>query len=165
MVIGLIVMLSSCNNRTFDYNNPDVELFVRQLKSGDYNCKDGNGVVAVPRFREQDIPALLKHADDLTLIPSFPTMYNPASNNLRLGECLLWVVESIRLGMPASMGCHLVEANADNYEAIYFLTDDQVKDAVERYKFWWENRGLPLTMWTIEPCYDEPLCGSGYRWW
>ncbi|KAB5040989.1 DUF4943 domain-containing protein, partial [Bacteroides thetaiotaomicron] len=23
----------------------------------------------------------------------------------------------------------------------------------------------PKTTWTIDPCYDEPLCGSGYRWW
>ncbi|MBP6347818.1 MAG: DUF4943 family protein, partial [Bacteroides sp.] len=26
-------------------------------------------------------------------------------------------------------------------------------------------RKYPRTMWTIDPCYDEPLCGSGYMWW
>ena len=77
----------------------------------------------------------------------------------------MWVIESIRLGIPASMGCNMVEANAENYEAIYFLSDEEVLDAAARYRRWWENRHYPRTAWTIDPCYDEPLCGSGYRWW
>jgi hypothetical protein len=165
VAIWLMALLSSCSNTKIDYNNPDVETFVKQLKRGEYDTKDEHGIVTVPRFKEKDIPALLSHADDLTLIPNFPTMYNSTSGKIRLGECLLWIVETIRLGSPASMGCNMVEANADNYEAIYFLTDAQVVDAVERYRYWWENRQLPRTIWTIDPCYDEPLCGSGYRWW
>jgi hypothetical protein len=164
VAIGLTISLSGCTSRKMDLNNPDVELFVKQLRDGNYNTKDDNGLVIVPHFKEEDIPALLEHANDMTIIPNFPIMYS-TSGKIRLGECLLWIVESIRLGMPASMGCHMVEANADNYEAIYFLTDEQVEDAVNRYKFWWENRGLPRTVWTIDPCYDEPLCGSGYSWW
>ena len=61
--------------------------------------------------------------------------------------------------------CGMVLANAENYEAIYFLTDDEVLDAAACYRRWWEGRKYPKTTWTIDPCYDEPLCGSGYRWW
>lgn len=50
-------------------------------------------------------------------------------------------------------------------KASYFLTDEEVLDAAARYRRWWEGRKYPRTMWTIDPCYDEPLCGSSYMWW
>ncbi len=170
-IINLIVILfaafciSSCTNDTVEYNNPEVGVFIKQLKAGVYNNKNELGIIVLPDFTGEDVSDLLKHADDLTVIPSFPTMYNSNSGKIRLGECILWIVESLRLGMPASMGCNMVEANADNYEAIYFLNDEEVLDAAARYKHWWENRKYPRTTWTIDPCFDDPLCGSGYRWW
>lgn len=118
-----------------------------------------------PHFTEEDIPELLKYAEDLTIIPSFPSVYNTNNGKIRLGECMLWVIESIRQGTAPSLGCRMVLANAENYEAIYFLTDDEVLDAAACYRRWWEGRKYPKTTWTIDPCYDEPLCGSGYRWW
>ena len=54
------------------------------------------------------------------------------------------------------------EVDGVNY---YFLTDEEVLDAAARYRRWWEGRKYPRTMWTIDPCYDEPLCGSSYMWW
>ena len=81
-------------------------------------------VVEVPHFTEEDIPELLKYAEDLTIIPSFPSVYNTNNGKIRLGECMLWVIESIRQGTAPSLGCRMVLANAENYEAIYFLTDD-----------------------------------------
>ena len=51
------------------------------------------------------------------------------NGKIRLGECMLWVIESIRQGTPPSLGCKMVLANAENYEAIYFLTDEEVLDA------------------------------------
>ena len=80
-------------------------------------------------------------------------------------EGILWTVETIRLGNNASMGCKMVHTDAENYEGIYFLSDEEVLDAASRYRRWWETRKYPRTMWTIDPCYDEPLCGSGYMWW
>lgn len=50
-------------------------------------------------------------------------------------------------------------------KAFIFLTDEEVLDAAARYRRWWEGRKYPRTMWTVDPCYDEPLCGSGYMWW
>ena len=165
LVLFTVIVFTGCSEETLDYDHPDVDLFVKQLKAGNYNAKDEKGVIGVPHFSEEDIPELFNYAEDLTIIPSFPSVYNSNSGKIRLGECILWVIESIRLGIPASMGCNMVEANAENYEAIYFLSDEEVLDAAARYRRWWENRHYPRTAGTIDPCYDEPLCGSGYRWW
>ena len=144
MAVCLIVSFTGCTSEEMDYNNPDVALFVKQLKSGTYKMKNDKGVVEVPHF---------------------PSVYNMNNGKIRLGECMLWVIESIRQGTPPSLGCKMVLANAENYEAIYFLTDEEVLDAAACYRSWWEERQYPKTRWTIDPCYDEPLCGSGYRWW
>ena len=129
MAVCLIVSFTGCTSEEMDYNNPDVALFVKQLKSGTYKMKNEKGVVEVPHFTEEDIPELLKYAEDLTIIPSFPSVYNMNNGKIRLGECMLWVIESIRQGTPPSLGCKMVLANAENYEAIYFLTDEEVLDA------------------------------------
>lgn len=105
--------------------------------------KNEKGVVEVPHFTEEDIPELLKYAEDLTIIPSFPSVYNMNNGKIRLGECMLWVIESIRQGTPPSLGCKMVLANAENYEAIYFLTDEEVLDAAACYRSWWEERQYP----------------------
>lgn len=166
LVLSLLTCVS-CSEETLDYNNPDVDLFVRQLKAGNYNTKSPKGFVEVPKFTEKDIPALLNYAEDLTQVASFPLPPVSAyySGKVRLGECMLWIVETIRLGHYASFGCKMVRANAENYEGIYFLTDEELLDAAARYRRWWENRQYPRTAWTIDACFDEPLCGSGYRWW
>ena len=156
---------SGCSADATDQNNPEVYAFVKQLKAGTYKLKNEMGVVVIPNFNQTDIDDLLKYADDLTIIPSFPTMYTSNSGKIRLGECILWTVETIRLNMPASLGCNMVEVNAENYEAIYFLSDDEVLDAAARNKRRWENRKYRRTAWTIDPCNDEPLGGRGYRWW
>ena len=167
LTLLLLGTLSACSTRTFDYDHPDVSLFVEQLKHGTLPAHPSDSTNQIPRFSVDDIEPLLRYADDLTAISSFPLApisYSPGGK-LRLGECILWTIESIRLGYPASMGCKMVYSDADNYEGIYFLSDDEVSDAAARYRRWWENRRYPPTDWTIMPCYDEPLCGSGYMWW
>lgn len=167
LLLSLCFSLVSCMDETFDPNNPDVDLFVKQLKEGTYSPENADGLNTVPHFTVNDIEGLLKYAEDLTVIPSFPLapVSYSAGGKLRLGECILWTVETVRLGQNASMGCKMVHVDAENYEGIYFLSDDEVQDAAARYRRWWENRKYPRTMWTIAPCYDEPLCGSGYMWW
>lgn len=160
-------MLTSCSEEALDYNHPDVELFVKQLKNGTFQIQSADGENPMPKFTVNDIGELLNYADDLSIIPSFPLapVSYSAGGGLRLGECLLWTVETLRLGHIASMGCKLVHIEATNYEGIYFLTDNEVHDAVERYRRWWENRQYPRTVWTIDPCWNEPLCASPYMWW
>lgn len=162
-----VFSLYSCSEETLDYNHPNVDLFVKQLKTGKYSTQSPDGLSSMPKFTSQDIEGLLKYVEDLTVIPSFPLapVSYSAGGKLRLGECILWTVETIRLGHNASMGCKMVHTDAENYEGIYFLSDDEVLDAAVRYRRWWETRKYPRTMWTVDPCYDEPLCGSGYMWW
>lgn len=166
-LLTLALTFTACHAETFDSENPDVDLFVDQLRSGKYHADGEDALGKLPKFTRADISRLLRYADDLTLILSFPlaTASYSASGRLRLGECILWTVETIRLGHHASMGCKMVHTDADNYEGIYFLSDEEVLDAAVRYRRWWESRKYPRTMWTIDPCYDEPLCGSGYMWW
>ena len=167
LAMAACLMLASCGKESLDYNHPDVDLFVKQLKTGKYSTQSPEGLSNVPKFAKEDIEELLKYAEDLTVIPSFPLapVSYSAGGKLRLGECILWTVETIRLGHNASMGCKMVHTDAENYEGIYFLTDEEVLDAAARYRRWWEGRKYPRTMWTIDPCYDEPLCGSSYMWW
>ena len=144
----LLLVSTSCTEGTLDYEHPDVDVFVKQLKDGSLSVQSPDGVSQMPKFTPKDIGELLDYADDLSVIPSFPLapVSYSAGGKLRLGECLLWTVETIRLGHNASMG-------------------EEVQDAVARYRHWWENRKYPRTMWTIDPCWNEPLCGSGYMWW
>lgn len=167
LLVLFTLSLVSCSKETLDYNHPDVDLFVKQLKAGKYATQSPDGLNNMPKFATEDIEALLKYAEDLTFIPSFPLapVSYSAGGKLRLGECILWTVETIRLGHNASMGCKMVDTYAENYEGIYFLSDDEVLDAAARYRRWWEGKKYPRTVWTIDPCYDEPLCGSGYMWW
>ena len=92
MAVSLMVSLVGCSSEEMDYENPDVTVFVKQLKAGTYNMKNEKGVVEVPHFTEEDIPELLKYAEDLTIIPSFPSVYNTNNGKSRLGECMLWVI-------------------------------------------------------------------------
>ena len=167
LLVFFTLSLASCAKEALDYNHPDVDLFVKQLKAGKYSTQSPDGLSSMPKFTAEDIEELLKYAEDLTVIPAFPLapVSYSAGGKLRLGECILWTVETIRLGHNASMGCKMVHADAENYEGIYFLTDEEVLDAAARYRRWGEGRKYPRTMWTIDPCYDEPLCGSGYMWW
>ena len=100
MAVCLIVSFTGCTSEEMDYNNPDVDLFVKQLKAGTYKMKNDKGVVEVPHFMEEDIPELLKYAEDLTIIPSFPSVYNTNNGNIRLGECMLLVIEYLRQVTP-----------------------------------------------------------------
>ena len=105
-----VLSLGSCSKETLDYNHPDVDLFVKQLKAGKYSTQSPDGLSNMPKFTSEDIEELLKYAEDLTVIPSFPLapVSYSAGGKLRLGECILWTVETIRLGNNASMGCKMV---------------------------------------------------------
>ena len=103
-------LLTSCSEEELDYNHPDVEVFVKQLKHGDFKVQSADGESPMPKFEVEDIGRLLEYADDLSVIPSFPLapVSYSAGGKLRLGECLLWTIETIRLGHIASMGCKMV---------------------------------------------------------
>lgn len=165
--IVLIFNCISCSEETLDYNNPNVKLFVKQLKAGRYNTTNDNGVVDIPKFTQKHIPELLKYAEDMTEISSFPLPSMPShyGGRARLGECMLWVIEGIRLGYPPSQGCKLLHKDADAYEGIYFLTNEQVLEVAVLYRKWWEKVENPNPIWSIDLLAYDPLRSSDYRWW
>ncbi|KAA6311957.1 hypothetical protein EZS27_037021 [termite gut metagenome] len=172
IILGLltalaIVALGSCSEETLDYNNPDVKLFVKQLKAGTYNTKNPLGIVEVPLFDREDIPELLRYSGDLTKIASFPppSISSYGGGEARLGECMLWIVETTRIGQFASLGCKLVYADADNYEGIYFLSDEEVLEVSALYQKWWEKVEAPPPYSSVNPYTADPLWNSNYRWW
>lgn len=165
--ILLLFVVTSCVEETVDYYNPDVKVFVKQLKSGTYNTKNENGTVVVPMFNYRHIPELLRYVDDMTEIPSFPLpgISSHYGGKPRLGECVLWVIESIRIGQPASMGCKLVHKDALNYEGIYFLTNEQVVEAGSLYREWWRKIDIQDSNSLLRYWPFDPLAESEYRWW
>ena len=82
-----VLSLGSCSKETLDYNHPDVDLFVKQLKAGKYSTQSPDGLSNMPKFTSEDIEELLKYAEDLTVIPSFPLapVSYSAGGKLRLG--------------------------------------------------------------------------------
>ena len=167
MLLSLACAWVSCSDDALDMANPDVDLFVKQLKAGTLPVNEETGTVVMPQFTTDDIEALLYYAEDLTEIPSFPLapVSYLAGGKPSLGECVLWVVESIRLGHNASLGCRMVRDDAVNYEGIYFLNEEELLDAVAHYRRWWSNAKHSDGLTIIDTVGDEPLAGSGYRWW
>ena len=165
LVLLLALLITSCSDQAFDYQHPDVDLFARQLKAGHLTTSSGDALTVMPCFTVDDIDRLLDYAEDLTPIPAFPlaaVSYSPGGR-LRLGECILWVVESIRLGQNASMGCKMVHTDADDYTGTYFLTDQELLDAAAYYRRWWQSTQAAASMPDI--LHDAPLAGSRYMWW
>jgi len=150
-----------------DYYNPEVKLFVKQLKAGTYNTKNEKGTVVVPMFSYRHVSELLRYVDDMTEIPSFPLPSLPShyGGKPRLGECILWIIEGIRIGQPPSMGCKLVHKDALSYEGIYFLTNEQVIEAASLYREWWRKIDTQDSNSLLRYWPYDPLVESEYRWW
>lgn len=171
-VILLITVLSlflitSCSEDTLDFHNPEVKLFVKQLKAGTYNTTNEAGVVEIPSFTQKHIPQLLRYVEDTSEIPSFPlaAISSQFGGKPRLGECIMWIIESIRLGQNPSMGCKLVTRDAESYEGIYFLSNEQLLEVATLYRNWWERVENPSPMWLSDLWVSDPLSRSNYRWW
>lgn len=162
-----VFVMMGCSDDTLDYHNPDVRLFVKQLKSGTYNTKNANGIVEIPLFTSKHIPQLLKYTEDLTEIPSFPlpSISSQFGGKARLGECMLWIIEGIRLGHYPSLGCKLLHRDAENYEGIYFLTNEEVLEVATLYRLWWEKVENPDSWSSVAVWGIDPIVLSDYRWW
>ncbi len=162
-----LVYLSSCSSEDVDYNNPDPEIFVKEIKAGRYDTKSPYGFVEVPVFQKKDIPELITHVKDMSKIPFFPTntvsSYGPNAN-YRLGECVLWTIESIRVGKFASFGCKLVRKDTNEHMQYAFLSDKEVECVADLYIKWW-NKVINQQGYNLKDVFlDNPLAGTNYRW-
>ena len=145
----LILFCFGCKKDVFDPNNPNVALFVQQIKSGTYDCyqQDENGEklwIVMPKFTKDHIQSLLDFSKDTSHIMIFPT--NPISSGtpfpydrqyIILGECLLWTVEGIRNSSGfGSLNPILIETTDDQFKSLNGIEILIVRDL---YQDWWTN--------------------------
>ena len=160
------------NTNGFDVNNPDVALFVTQLKAGTYSCYRTDIYsqylwLAMPKFTATHIPALLEYAKDTTFIAHFPS--NPASSrtpypsgrsNFILGECLLWIVEGIRTNSAyPSLDPYLIDSAKPTAEKLKGLEKSEILNVRDLYYKWWWGSSI-MEWWLRTP----PLSGTTYSW-
>lgn len=166
LILVLIVpILFSCKDEYFTTDNPKVDTFVASLIKGSYEF---DYLDPLPDFTAEDIPALLHHASDFREIESFPV--NPISSyappSFRLGECLLWVVEAIRvtdlaknhLDYPSH---HPILLRSNNPNIVDILTIAELDEAYIHYKNWWEDNS-DIDFNTLQAI--NPLAGTSYQW-
>lgn len=158
----LLLLFFSCEKETFDPGNPSVEEFVQLISEGEYTV---DYTAPLPHFKSYDIAALLRHSGNFKEVPQFPV--NPISSfsgiPFRLGECLLWTVESIRitpqtaekLSFPSLAPVLIKEGNEER------LSEAELLEVYQLYETWWNNRKDKSF---AELQSIDPLAGSGYRW-
>jgi hypothetical protein len=143
------------------WTNPDVDQFVSMLKKGTYND------MFIPNYQPADIERLLHFANDFQTIKSFPV--NPISSfmptELRLGECLMWTIESIRLKYDKTNGFErfpslvpqLIIPGGTMEPGV--ATSDDLARAYNLYSKWWyENKSKAFDDFrNINPLEDAVL--------
>ena len=146
----LILLCFGCEKEKFDIDNPNVAVFVKQLKDGTYDCYEKgetgeNLWLLMPKFKANHISSLIEFAKDTSHITGFPI--NPISSRrpfpegreyFILGECLLWTVEGIRNGYGyGSLDPFLIDTSLDESERYKGLTSNEILLVWGIYKQWW----------------------------
>ncbi len=166
-LVGCLFLLG-CKKNSFDINNPDVDMFVSQLKSGSYNERetgeDGKPLwLKMPRFQQQHIARLIELSKDTTHIERFPT--NPISSRTPfpqgrdyfiLGECLLAVVEVVR--EKGWLDPYMVDTSKEIPERFNGVTGMEILIISDKYKQWWSN--YKDGDWKG----NSPLTETPYKW-
>jgi uncharacterized protein (TIGR02145 family) len=151
-------------DETSYWSNPNVNQYVKMLKDGTYNT------LYIPHFLPKDIDSLLLYSNDFQIIKRYPL--NPFSSytlsKARLGECLMWTVESIRLNYDKTMEIDKFPSLAPQ---LYFncgtlckqvASLDDLNRAYNLYKTWWsDNKAKDFS----EFRYINPLEDDVLRWW
>ncbi|MDR1811020.1 MAG: DUF4943 domain-containing protein [Prevotella sp.] len=162
------MFLYQCSDYDGDsFNNPDVKVFVQQIKSGRYTDEGPSGYVEVPVFKKSDISALLFYAQDHTPLKEFPL--NPISSinpgNYRLSQCLLWTVEKIRTGCYPSLTPSLMKKDRLTGKYHVVTSPDDINEVWEMYSAWWHIvESQPAD--ALPDYYTcNPLSGTAYLWY
>lgn len=145
----MILLCFGCEKEKFDIDNPDVSVFVKQLKYGTYDCyekgeNDENLWLQMPKFTSNHIASLIEFANDTSDITDFPI--NPISSRrpfpegkeyFILGECLLWTVEGIRNGYGyGSLDPFLIDTGLAESERYKGLNGDEILIVRVLYNQW-----------------------------
>jgi hypothetical protein len=167
----LILLCIGCEKDKFDINNPDVAVFVKQLKNGTYDCYEKgetgeNLWLLMPKFTRSHIPSLIAFAKDTSHIAQFPINlissrrpYPEGREYFILGECLLWTVEGIRNGYGyGSLDPFLIDTALTESERLKGLKCIEILIVRDIYKNWWNN--FKDNDWKDK----NPLEETSYRW-
>jgi hypothetical protein len=170
-IIILALLCIGCKKDKFDIDNPDVEIFVKQLKNGtyDYYEKGETGEnlwLLMPKFTRSHIQSLIDFSKDTSHITNFPI--NPISSRTPfpegreyfiLSECLLWTVEGIRNGYGyGSLDPFLIDTALTESERFKGLKCIEILIVRDIYKDWW-NKFKDNDWKDI-----NPLGETSYRW-
>jgi hypothetical protein len=158
-IIIVLVGFSGCEKQT---ENPAVEQYINQLKSGSYES------YYLPAFKPSDIPELLNYCEVTTLISCFPR--NGISSfrgpDCKLGMIVLWTIESIRAvetdtkylnGRFPSRNPILALRDVSDFNLVF--DEKSHKAASHAYYEWWYS-SLPLK----DKMKTDPLKGTDYKW-
>lgn len=161
--ISLVSLLGCDIDKTKELKSVDVEKYVEQLKSGEYESFD------LPAFTYKDIPALLVYRNETQTITDFP--HNGISSlwmpECTLGMYVLWTIESIRavaidseylIGRFPSQN-PIVQQRAEPFD-LESGNDIQVLISKAYYDWWNENKHNDF----ISFCNIDPLLETEYRW-
>ena len=167
----LVLLCIGCEKEKFNIDNPDVAVFVKQLKNGTYGCYEKgetgeNLWLLMPKFTRSHIQSLIDFSKDTTYISDFPI--NPISSRrpypegreyFILGECLLWTVEGIRNGYGyGSLDPFLIDNALAESERYKGLKGDEILLVRDVYEDWWDN--YKDNDWMNK----NPLEDTSYRW-
>lgn len=166
-LVAYCLLFTGCSGEDVDFDNPNPKTFVKQIKAGTYDTKSPYGFVEVPVFAKKDIPELIKYVKDMSTIDFFPanviSSYGPYAN-YRLGECIMWTIESIRVGRYASLGCKLIHKDVNEHLQYAYLSDSEIKEIADLYIKWWYKVMNQPEYNLIDPFSENPLEGTNYRW-
>ena len=165
-LFALCITFAQCSNDDeMSYENPDVKVFVQQVKTNKYDTQSPNGFVEVPNFKKKDIPVLLKYAKDTSPIQNYPACpYSSVGSDsyYRLTQCLLWTVEKIRVGTYPSVTPRLYKQ--ENEEAVYVTEISDIMDVWNLYNKWWKQVESVSGEASSVPYQKNPLEDSKYSW-
>ncbi len=165
LIVIMLACITGCDKENEDVpDNPDVESYIQQLKSGEYDSS------RLPEFTGSDIQALLQYRNETNIITGFP--WNPISSSAmqecRLGIYALWTIESIRatsieskylvMGFP-SQNPVLAIRNAEGLEVVHDNRSHEVA-AKAYYNWWYGNSGKSFDSFS----HIDPLEATEYRW-
>lgn len=159
LLLITLIAVTGCEKLT---DNPEVDAYINQLKSGTYDSYE------MPAFSTADITALLKYRDETTMITGFPR--NPISSfyqqKCKLGMVVLWTIESVRavesgnehlIGRFPSQNPVLALRDAPELQMVF--DDQSQREAARAYYAWW-NSFFPFQ----DKCKIDPLKNTKYRW-
>jgi len=155
------MLFCSCDgyNRNF-YKDPDVDLFIKQIKEGTFGRSFEYSSTELPDFERKHIPALLNYINDMTPVYNYPIGKPALAGSTRwIAEGVLWTIDGIRLGRkyPCNMG---ILAWEDNHAP---TSEEEIKEVAALYVAWWKGELTPDGK--IRNIFlDDPLKDTGFYW-